>query len=125
MRVFGFGLNPEVAYPSSHRRIRGAEEMLASTTATPIDKDKAVVHYTALARQAREEAVAEWIPEGELLDDFPHSLDPQIEHEWHVGHDLKDGVITIEKAYEQIFVSTMGSTAISPTVRASVNVTEL
>lgn len=53
--MFNFHHDPERAYPSSHRRIRGAEEMLASIPATPIDVDKqrAVEHYTQLAFEAQ------------------------------------------------------------------------
>lgn len=78
MRIFGVS-NPEEAYPSEHRRIRGAEEMLSSIIPTPIEpsdgeailsehervkndlaeKQKAFDHYTALAEEARLHAYAE------------------------------------------------------------------
>jgi hypothetical protein len=69
--------DPEVAYPSEHRRIRGAAELLdyhladsdgealegyaevADQLLLPFDKDVAVAHYVALAQEARQHHVTE------------------------------------------------------------------
>lgn len=51
--MFNFHKDVERAFPSSHRRIRGAAELL---DAALDEKERAVVHYTNLAQEAREDA---------------------------------------------------------------------